>query len=109
MAGNVISMSFYNIARVFAYPVSALILLAYGIVGYAVYAHVNHTWLSDDPRMLIPGTGFLAIIPGVVLLAFSIAYRQRMPKFEFCALTTVAVLGVLLLPGVFGAALLFDW
>jgi len=102
-------VSFFNIARVFAYPISALILLAYGIVGYAVYAHVKHTWLSDDPRMLIPGMGFLVIIPGVVLLIFSIAYRCRMLKIEFYALTTVAVLGVLLLPGILGASLLFDW
>ena len=102
-------MSFFSIARVFAYPISALILLAYGIVGYAVYAHVKSTWPTDDPRMLIPGMGFLAIIPGVVLLAFLIAYRQRMLRFEFYVLTTIAVLGVLLLPCIFLSSLLFDW
>jgi len=102
-------VSFFNIARVFAYPISALVVMAYGVVGYAVYAHVNHTWPIDDPLMLIPGMGIFSIFPGVALLAFSIAYRQRMLIVEFYALITIAVLGVLLLPGAFASSLLFAW
>ena len=103
------TMSFFNVARVFAYPTAAIVLLAYLVVGYAVYAHLNRTWPIDDPRMLIPGMGFIAIWPGAALLAFSLAYRRRMMRYEFYTLATIASLGVLLLPAIFASALFLDW
>jgi hypothetical protein len=102
-------IAFFNVGRVFAYPTAAIVLAAYGVVGYAIHAHLNHTWPTDDPRMMIPAMGFLALIPGVALLAFSTAYRKRLLKFGHIMLAGIATLGVLLLPSVFASTLFFDW
>ena len=101
-------MTFFNIARVFTYPAAALILLAYVVVGYAIYAHVNRTWPIDDPRMMIPAPSFLAMLLGVALSAFCQMYHRKMMKYEFYALACIAALGVVLLPGMVAAAYLLD-
>lgn len=102
-------MSFFNIARVFTIPVAAIVVAAYGIAGYGLFHYLTDGTPVDDPRLALPAAGFLAMLPGVGLLAFSILYRQKMWRFEFNALATIGALGVMLLPGVFASALFFNW
>jgi hypothetical protein len=101
------AMSIFNVARVFAYPIAVIVLLAYLMVGYAVYLHVNQTY--RESLMAIPAIGFIAVWPGAALLIFSLVYHRRLIKYEFYAMAIIGALGVLLLPGIFASALIVDW
>jgi hypothetical protein len=102
-------LSFFNIARGFAYLAAVLVLLAYAAVGYALYAYRFNTWSYDDPRMLIPGAGITAFLPAVALMAFSVVYRRRLLEYEFRALAIIALLGVAILPVIFASSLILPW
>jgi peptidoglycan/LPS O-acetylase OafA/YrhL len=99
----------FKIARAFAYPLAASILLAHAVVIYAVYSYLNQTWAGDDPRMLIPATCFLAFLPGAALLAFSLFNRRRLKKTEFYLFFIIAISGIFMLPSMYGSAFIFDW
>jgi hypothetical protein len=97
------------IFRIFAYVIALHVLLAYALVAYAIYAHVWQTWSGDDPRMIIPGMAFISLIAGTALAALTWIFRRRLSSIEAGTLGLVAAAGLLLLPVVFGSALVFKW
>jgi hypothetical protein len=97
------------VCRLVAYLVALHVLLAYGLVVYAIYAHLRQSWLGDDPRMIIPGAALIALAFGGVLALVLTASRRRLRRLEVLVLAAVAVMGLLLLPAVYASAFVFDW
>jgi len=95
--------------RIFAYLIALHVLFTYTIVAYAIYAHVWQTWSADDPRMIIPGMAFISLIAGAALALLTWIFRRRLPSIEARILSLMAAAGLLLLPAVFGSALIFNW
>ncbi|QDS97615.1 hypothetical protein [Adhaeretor mobilis] len=101
-------MSLFRIARVFSPLFAALIPCAYATASYGAYAWIAKTWPHDDPRMLMPGSGFLALYAGVALGVYLLAYRKRLEIGERRVMIGFSIAGLALLPAVF-ASLMFDW
>ena len=94
--------------RLIAYPSIVLVAVAYGLSAYSIYAHVMQTWSSDDPRMILPGSGLLGLVGGGLLGVVGFWFRKQMSKLEDIGVLVAATCGVALLPASIIVSLVLD-
>lgn len=85
-------------AKFIAYSAAVFIVLAYMVVGYAIYVHIQKSWPMDESLQLIPVMGSLSLLPGIALAIYAGFNRPQLSEREFRGLTYLGLLGALLLP-----------
>jgi hypothetical protein len=95
---HLFALALRTVLAIVAVIAATYILLAWGLSAYGIYAHVYHTWPTNDPLILLPGSAFAALVPSVLFSIAVLLFRARLSGTVVRSLIFFAFTGFLLLP-----------